>query len=92
MSHPLFVADGMPVAMLPDPSANRGPRGRCGAAGRSRTLDARAFNAALYLLSYSGVTINSIRIDSGLILERAARIELAGVGLEGQLIALISPR
>ena len=49
-----------------------------GAVGRNRTFDARAFNAALYQLSYNGM-------------ERAARIELAGVGLEGQLIALISP-
>lgn len=59
-----FIAAGMPVAILPDPSANRGPHGQCGAAGRNRTFDARAFNAALYQLSYSGVTINLIRIDS----------------------------
>ncbi len=38
--------------------------GRIGAAGRSRTFDARVFNAALYRLSYDGM-------------ERAARIELA---------------
>lgn len=56
----------------------RGPRGQCGAVGKVTNLPLVLFRHALIHLSYNGM-------------ERAARIELASVGLEGQLVAMTSP-